>query len=137
MEYTSKQLGAGKTSGEIIAGPEPIEATKRGIDRIVDAGAFPTVCIFRPTIGSDMEKVPPPEPEAMKEVFAHLWESVKRAGLPIGVFPEIQVSLVVQPEETADLAPPSLSSKLYEAKLTAIRALARPYVWWKRRPRAA
>ncbi len=55
MEYTSKRLGAGKTSGEIIAGPESVAATKRGIDRIVDAGAFPTVCIFRPTIGSEME----------------------------------------------------------------------------------
>jgi hypothetical protein len=135
MEYTSKRLGAGKTSGEIIAGPEPVEATKRGIDRIVDAGAFPTVCIFRPTVGSEMESVPPPDPEAMKEVFAHLWESVKRAGLPVGVFPEIQVSLVVQPEETAELSPPSLSNALYLAKLSAIRALARPYIWWKRRPR--
>ena len=137
MEYTSKRLGAGKTSGEIIAGPEPVEATKRGIDRIVGAGAFPTVCIFRPTVGSEMETVPPPDPEAMKEVFAHLWETVKRAGLPVGVFPEIQVSLVVQPEETADLVPPSLSGALYEAKLAAIRVLARPYIWWKRRPRAA
>jgi len=135
MEFTSKRLGAGKTSGEIIAGPEPVEATKRGIDRIVNAGAFPTVCIFRPTVGSDMESVPPPDPEAMKDVFAHLWESVKRAGLPIGVFPEIQVSLVVQPEETAELAPPSLSNALYQARLTAIRVLARPYVWWKRKPR--
>ncbi len=71
----------------------------------------------------------------MKDVFAHLWESVKRAGLPVGVFPEIQVSLVVQPEEAADLAAPSLSNTLYEAKLSAIRALARPYVWWKRKPR--
>ena len=137
MEYTSKRLGAGKTSGEIIAGPEPVEATKRGIDRIVAAGAFPTVCIFRPTVGSEMENVPPPEPEAMKEVFAHLWEAVRKAGLPVGVFPEIQVSLVVQPEETAELAPPSLSTTLYQAKLAAIRTLARPYIWWKRRPRAA
>ena len=135
MEYTSRRLGAGKTSGEIIAGPESVEATKRGIDRIVDAGAFPTVCIFRPTVGSEMESVPPPDPEAMKDVFAHLWESVKRAGLPVGVFPEIQVSLVVQPEEAADLATPSLSNTLYEAKLSAIRALARPYIWWKKRPR--
>ena len=137
MEYTSKRLGAGKTSGEIIAGPEPVEATMRGIDRIVAAGAFPTVCIFRPTVGSEMENVPPPEPEAMKEVFAHLWEAVRKAGLPVGVFPEIQVSLVVQPEETAELAPPSLSTTLYQAKLAAIRTLARPYIWWKRRPRAA
>ena len=135
MEYTSRRLGAGKTSGEIIAGPESVEATKRGIDRIVDAGAFPTVCIFRPTVGSEMESVPPPDPEAMKDVFAHLWESVKRAGLPVGVFPEIQVSLVVQPEEAADLATPSLSNTLYETKLSAIRALARPYIWWKKRPR--
>ena len=137
MEYTSRKLGAGKTSGEIIAGPEPVAATKRGIDRIVNAGAFPTVCIFRPTVGSAMEGTPPPDPEEMKKVFAHLWEAVKRAGLPVGVFPEIQVSLVVQPEETADLVPPSLSSKIYEAKLAAIRTLARPYIWWKRRPRAA
>ncbi len=35
MEYTSRKLGRGRVSGEIIAGLEPIEATKRGIDRIV------------------------------------------------------------------------------------------------------
>ena len=60
---------------EIIAGVEPIEATKRGIDRIVNAGAFPTVCIFRPTIGSEMEDVPPPDPESMREVFVELQRS--------------------------------------------------------------
>ncbi len=71
--HGSKKLGRGSVSGEIIAGLEPIEATKRGIDRIVDAGAFPTVCIFRPTVGSEMENVPPPEPDGMKEVFAYLY----------------------------------------------------------------
>ncbi|MEO8433182.1 MAG: radical SAM protein, partial [Acidobacteriota bacterium] len=55
MEYTAKRLGQGRVSGEIIAGLEPIAATKRGIDRIVAAGAFPTVCIFRPTLGSELE----------------------------------------------------------------------------------
>ena len=62
MEYTAKKLGRGRVSGEIIAGLEPIEATKRGIDRIVAAGAFPTVCIFRPTTGSELESAPPPCP---------------------------------------------------------------------------
>ena len=95
--------GRGRVSGEIIAGLEPIDATKRGIDRIVNAGAFPTVCIFRPTIGSEIEDVPPPDPDEMKEVFAHLWETCRRAGLPVGILP-IEVSLVVQPEETRDLA---------------------------------
>jgi len=136
MEYTAKKLGAGRVSGEIIAGVEPIEATKRGIDRIVDAGAFPTVCIFRPTVDSEMEEVPSPEPEAMKEVFAYLYEACRRTGLPIGVLP-IEVSLVVQPEEAADLVPTTLGTRFYETKLAALRTLARPYIAWKRKPRAA
>ena len=41
-------------------------------------------------------------PKAMKEVFAHLYEACRDAGLPVGVLP-IEVSLVVQPEEAADL----------------------------------
>jgi hypothetical protein len=133
MEYTSRKLGRGRVSGEIIAGVEPIEATKRGIDRIVNAGAFPTVCIFRPTVGSEMENVPPPDPEAMKEVFAHLHESCRRAGLPVGILP-IEVSLVVQPEETAGLVEPSLAGDLYAFKNSALRQLAKPYVAWKLRP---
>lgn len=136
MEYTVRRLGKGRVSGEIIAGLESVEATKRGIDRIVEAGAFPTVCIFRPTVGSELESLPPPEPEAMREVFAHLWTACRDAGLPVGILP-IEVSLVVQPEETRDLTAPSLSSHLYGWKLDALRQIARPYVFWKRRPRAA
>ena len=100
----------------------------------VAAGAFPTVCIFRPTVGSELENEPPPEPEAMKEVFAHLYETCRDAGLPVGILP-IEVSLVVQPEEAADLLAPTLSTRLYQGKLAALRQLARPYVAWKRRPR--
>lgn len=136
MEYAAKKLGRGRVSGEIIAGLEPIEATKRGIDRIVAAGAFPTVCIFRPTIGSELENTPPPDPEAMKEVFAHLYDACQGARLPVGILP-IEVSLIVQPEETADLVESSFSSRIYQWKLAALRQLARPYVAWKRRPRAA
>ena len=136
MEYTAKKLGRGRVSGEIIAGPEPIEATKRGIDRIVNSGAFPTVCIFRPTIGSDMENVAPPDPEAMKEVFAYMHEACRRSGLPVGILP-IEVSLVVQPEETAALVEPNLASRMYAAKNWTLRQLARPYVAWKMKPAVA
>ncbi len=134
MEYAAKKLGPGRASGEIIAGVEPIAATKRGIDRIVNAGAFPTVCIFRPTVGSEMEDYPSPEPEAMKEVFAHLYEACVRTGLPVGILP-IEVSLVVQAEEGADLVSPTLSSRFYEMKVAAMRAFARPYIAWKLKPR--
>lgn len=136
MEYTADALGRGRVSGEIIAGPESIDATKRGIDRIVDAGAFPTVCIFRPTLGSEMENVPPPDPEAMKEVFAYLYSACRRAGLPIGILP-IEVSLVVQPEEAVELVEDSLPTLFYETKLSLLRNLARPYIAWKTRLHAA
>lgn len=133
MEYTAKKLGRGRVSGEIIAGVEPIEATKRGIDRIVNAGAFPTVCIFRPTIGSEMEDVASPDPDAMKEVFAYLHESCRRAGLPVGILP-IEVSLVVQPEEASGLVEPTLADHAYRAKNWTLKQLAKPYVAWKKRP---
>jgi hypothetical protein len=134
MEYTAARLGRGRVSGEIIAGIEPIESTKRGIDRIVRAGAFPTVCIFRPTTGSEMENFAAPDPEAMKEVFAHLYQACRAAQLPVGILP-IDVSLVVQPEECRDLVEPTFDSRLYDWELAALRFLARPYVAWKTRPR--
>jgi hypothetical protein len=133
MEYAARKLGRGRVSGEIIAGIEPIDATKRGIDRIVAAGAFPTVCIFRPTVGSELENALPASPAAMREVFAHVWEACRKARLPVGVLP-IDVSLVVQPEECAGLAGPSLASWLYARGLGALRLLAKPYVAWKRMP---
>jgi hypothetical protein len=132
MEYTSKKLGRGRVSGEIIAGVEPVEDTMAAIDRIVDAGAFPTVCIFRPTIGSAMERVAPPDPEAMKDVFAYLHEACRSAGLPVGILP-IEVSLVVQAEETIDLLEPNLASTLYALRNRLLRWMAMPYVAWKRR----
>jgi len=135
MEYTAGKLGRGRVSGEIIAGLESVAATKRGIDRIVEAGAFPTVCIFRPTEGSALEGHPPPSPDDMKEVFAHLYEACRDASLPIGILP-IEVSLVVQPEEAADLVPPNRSSRAYAARLAVERALAKPYIAWKKRPRS-
>lgn len=133
MEYTAKRLGRGRVSGEIIAGVEPVEATKRGIDRIVAAGAFPTVCIFRPTIGSEMETMPPPDPEAMREVFAYLHERCRDSRLPVGILP-IEVSLVVQPEEASGLVAPTLDDRLYAARNWMLRQVARPYIAWKKIP---
>jgi hypothetical protein len=134
MEYTARKLGRGRVSGEIIAGLEPIAATMRGIDRIIEAGAFPTVCIFRPTEGSALQGHPSPSTADMTRVFAHLYEACRDAALPIGILP-IGVSLVVQPGEAADLVEPDLASRAYAARLAVERALAKPYVAWKKRPR--
>jgi hypothetical protein len=133
MAYTASKLGKGRVSGEIIAGLEPVESTLRAIDRIVETGAFPTVCIFRPLVGSDLETRQPPDPEAMKDVMAYQYEACRRAGIPVGILP-IEVSLVVQPEEGRALAKEPRTG-LYEWKMAALKRLARPYVAWKMRPR--
>ena len=94
----------GAVSGEVIAGIEPVANTLKAIDRIADAGAFPTVCIFRPTAGADMEHWPTPSYEDMRRVMLHVYEACRRNWIPIGAAPNIEVSLVVNPDETALLA---------------------------------
>jgi hypothetical protein len=135
LEYTSKKLGKGACSGEIIAGVEPVTDTLRAIDTITGLGAFPTVCIFRPTIGSDMQDWPSPRYEDMIVVFRHLYEACRQNGIPMDVTPNIEVSLVVQPGDTRYLAPDSFDAQWYGFKMNVLKQAARPYFWWKRRPR--
>jgi hypothetical protein len=135
LEYTSRRMGKGAVSGEIIAGVEPVEDTLRAIDYITGVGAFPTVCIFRPVIGSDMENWPSPRYEDMRVVFARVYEACRRNGIPIGLAPNIEVSLIVQPDDARYLADPGLSTWLYDLRLSAMRAVARPIFQAKRRRR--
>lgn len=136
LEYVSKKLGKGTCSGEIIAGIEPIEETIDAIDNIVSMGAFPTVCIFRPTQGSEMENCPPPRFEEMVLVFHHLYEACRKAGMLVDVTPNIEVSLVVQPGDTQYLAEATFGSWWYNLKLKGAKKAARPYFWWKIRPKS-
>jgi len=87
------------TNGEMIAGLEEPESTIAGIDRITSVGAIPTVCVFRPLSGTPMADLMPPKTEAMVPVFKHLFEACVRHNLPIGLAPNIHVSLVMLPEE--------------------------------------
>jgi hypothetical protein len=135
MEYAARKLGKGACSGEIIAGVEPLEDTLKAIDYITGLGAFPTVCIFRPTIGADMESWPSPRYEDMRAVFRHVYDACRKNNIPMDVTPNIEVSLIVQPGDTRYLAPRDLMSLGYDLEMGLARRLARPYFWWKRRPR--
>jgi hypothetical protein len=135
LEYTARRLGKGAVSGEIIAGVEPIEDTIRAIDYITSVGAFPTVCIFRPVVGAEMERHASPKYEEMRAVFAHVYEACRRNGIPIGAAPNIEVSLIVQPDDARELARPGLDTWLYDLRLKAVRAAARPLFAWKSRRR--
>lgn len=93
------------TNGEIIAGLEPPESSIRAIDWITSVGAIPTVCVFRPLIGTDLEKAEPPRTEDLVPVFRRLYEACMERGLPIGCAPNVHVSLVLLPEECRSLSP--------------------------------
>jgi hypothetical protein len=135
LEYTAKRLPKGAVSGEIIAGVEPVEDTLKAIDYIAAAGAFPTVCVFRPTIGADMERMPPPSYDDMRRVMKHMFEACRRNAIPVGIVPNIEVSLIVNPEDASYIADRGPGYYWYRAKLAAMKALARPYFAWKLRPR--
>ena len=87
------------SNGEIIAGLEPAASSIAAIDWVTSVGAIPTVCVFRPLVGTDMEDAPPPRTEDLVPVFRRLYEACMERGLPIGVAPNVHVSLVLLPEE--------------------------------------
>ncbi len=95
-------------NGEIIAGLESPESSMKAIDWLTERGSIPTVCVFRPLLGTDLENEPPPKTEEMIPVFRHLYEACMKHGLPIGIAPNVHVSLVMLPEEGR-----FLSSKRY------------------------
>ena len=134
MDYCASRMPRGAVSGEIIAGIEPIEHTIAAIERITSVGAFPTVCVFRPTVGSDMEDWPPPKYEDMRRVLAAVYDACRRHHVPIGLAPNIEVSLVVNPDDAAMLAPMTMATMAYEGWRRALRLAARPM--FNRRMRA-
>lgn len=126
MDYCASRMPRGAVSGEIIAGIEPVASTLAAIERITSVGAFPTVCVFRPTVGSDMEDWPPPDFDDMRTIFAGVYDACRRHRVPIGLAPNIEVSLVVNPDDAALLAPVSPGMLAYEAWRRALRFAARP-----------
>ena len=133
MRYCASRLPHGAVSGEIIAGIEPVANTLAAIDDITALGAFPTVCIFRPTVGSDMERWPSPTYTEMRQVMAHVYEACRRHWLPIGAAPNIEVSLVVNPDDTALLAPHDTGYYLYETYRWLARVAGAPVFSWRMR----
>jgi len=137
LEYCQQRMPKGACSGEIIAGNEPLSATMEAIDYITSIGAFPTVCIFRPLSGSDMELWPSPSYENMRRVMKHVWERCRDRGIPIGMAPNIDVSLVVQPTDAAYLADRGWRDRWYMARNAVMRRVARPIFRRRMTPRGA
>jgi hypothetical protein len=132
IEYCARRFRRGAVSGEIIAGIEPVADTLAVIERITDAGAFPTVCVFRPLVGTAMQGDAPPPFEEMYPVLRHLYNRLVARRIPVGVAPNISVSIIITPAEARAFAEPetfSLQWGAYHAALLGQRALGRLYYW--------
>jgi len=127
MEYCARRMGRGRVSGQIIAGIEPLKDTLRAVEYIGYIGASPLVCVFRPLRGTELEHRAPPKYEDMLKVFRHVYETCRSRKLPVGVVPNINWSLSLQPEDTFYLARDSAIDRLYRQWIWALRLLMRPY----------
>ncbi len=121
IKYSANLFGKGFISGEIIAGLEPLEWTHKAIDWITENKAFPTVCVFRPIPGTMYGDKPSPEPEPLKEVFAHMYEACMKHGIPVGLAPNLKISIVIQPDEGRYFLDNRNKYKLTELKLAAMK----------------
>ena len=120
MAWCAKRFRPGAISGEIIAGVEPVAATLAAIDRITALGAFPTVCVFRPLAGTPMRAESPPLFAEMFPVFRHLYQQLVARRVPVGLAPNIHVSIIVTPAEARAFAQPRGFSPAWTAYHTLL-----------------
>jgi hypothetical protein len=123
IDFCANEVGFDTVNGEIIAGLEPTESSMRAIDWISEHNAIPTVCVFRPVFGAAYAKNDPPAVEEMLPVFAHFYEKVMEHGLPVGIAPNVKVSLIMLPEECRELTENPGAYKLTRTKLWAMKKL--------------
>ena len=83
----------------------------KAIEEFAKIGVVSTVCIFRPCLGTILEGLYPPEPIEMKSVFKRMYEVCLENRIPIGIAPNIKVSLVLLPEEGKYFLPTSPDSQ--------------------------
>jgi hypothetical protein len=139
IEYCAKLARRGPpmepwvVNGELIAGLEPPESTIAAIDWLAERGAVPTVCVFRPLRGTDYGDVPPPDTDALVPVFRHLFEACARHGLPIGLAPNVHVSLVLLPEECQYFSDDRSLRVSWRLRRVPLSTAARAALWWIRK----
>jgi len=56
MEYAARTFPSGAVATHLVAGLEPLESTREGINKLTKLGVLPILTFFRPLIGSPLEK---------------------------------------------------------------------------------
>jgi hypothetical protein len=137
LEHCARGMGKGRVSGEIVAGIEPLEDTLRAIDYIAGVGALPLVGVFRPLRGTPAENHAPPGFSTVIGVFRHVYQACRSNNLPLGMAPNIRLSVLPHPEDTLYLASDSQDVRSYQSWIFSVKQVMRPYFLRRMRKQAA
>ena len=82
-----------------------------------------------------MESMASPDAAQMEIVMRAVWEACRRHRVPVGMAPNVEVSLIVNPDDAAELIEhPGLGDLAWRATLATLRVVAKPI--FRRRMRA-
>ncbi len=127
VEYCAKSMGKGKVSCGIIAGRESVKDTYKAIDYLAGIGVIPLVRIFRPLINTETESDSPPRYEDMLSVCRYVYDACRRNNLPVGILPNVHVSILIHPEDTLYFADNSEDGQTYARWIHTMKQVMRPY----------
>ena len=98
----------------------PLEEQINGVENMLYMSSQSTNDGQLSLTGTDLEHMEPPRTEDMVPIFRHLYEACMERGLPVGVAPNIHVSLVMLPDECR-----ALSSRRYPLQTLKLKAMTR------------
>jgi hypothetical protein len=111
LAYSARRMPPGAVSGEFVAGAAPLTAVMADIDRVAAAGAFPTVLIA----ASVPLQFGLPTSQELRGLMQHVYRACRRHWLPIGVDPNAESSIVVDPDDAVLLVSRDAGFYCYEA----------------------
>lgn len=93
LGYATTVFQRGAVLCHLIVGLEPILSTRAGIDALTELGVLPVLPIYRPFKGRDLRELAGGELELaeLAELYAHLYEAVRRARLNPHVVRDIAI----------------------------------------------
>ena len=96
LSYATSVFPSGGVTTHLIVGLEPLASTQDGITTLTELGVLPVLPMYRPFKGRDMRsaldiEAPKPSLEKLAELYGHLHNEVRRAGLSLNLVRDISI----------------------------------------------
>ncbi len=78
LSHATKTFPSGAVCTHLVAGLEPLESTKKGIETLTQLGVLPLLTFFRPESGSELERKWDVDEAAVAPLYEELFKQVSR-----------------------------------------------------------